>query len=308
MSGALSLRFSTQAQLDIRRITNELADLQAQVASGAVADDLQGFGPASSRLVTSRSLKASTEARAAAIEQLQARFGVQGASLGQVAQSSRLLSQSIREAISANDGRGISLELDLSFSSIVSALNQTWNGQPLFAGERHGNAGPIKVNTLDELLLAATPDDIFDEAARSQTFDLGAGEPVTISAKASDLSQGLFDTLRDLKLLLNASGGTIGQPISPSQQADLLNIVSQLEAHAATFNTEEGRAGQLQKRFEGELVQLQERSNLLVKEIGDQADADLGQVSVRLSSLMVQYEASAKTFAELSRLSLLDYL
>ena len=131
---------------------------------------------------------------------------------------------------------------------------------------------------------------------------------MTISAKASDLSQGLFDTLRDLKLLLNASGGTIGQPISPSQQAELLNIVSQLEAHAATFNTEEGRAGQLQKRFEGELVQLQERSNLLVKEIGDQADADLGQVSVRLSSLMVQYEASAKTFAELSRLSLLDYL
>jgi flagellar hook-associated protein 3 FlgL len=308
MSGALSLRFSTQAQLDIRRITRELADLQAQVASGSAAADLQGFGPASSRLITSRSLKASSDARASAIEQLQARFGVQSAALGQVAQSARLLSQSIREAISAGDGRGITIELDVSFASIVTALNQTWNGQPLFAGERQGNAGPIKITTLDQLLAATTPDDIFNEAARPQTFDLGAGEPVTIAPKASQLSQGLFDTLRELKELLNAAGGSIGQPIDAANTTALLDIVAQLDAHAATFNTEEGRSGQLQKRFETELAQLQERSNLIVKEIGAQADADLGQVSVRLSALMVQYEASAKTFAELSRLSLLDYL
>ena len=42
--------------------------------------------------------------------------------------------------------------------------------------------------------------------------------------------------------------------------------------------------------------------------IGDQADADIAQVSIKISALMVQYEATAKTFADLSRLSLLDYL
>lgn len=307
MSGALTLRFSTQAQLDIRRITRELSELHGQVASGAVADDVQGFGAASSRLLTARSLKSTADARASVIDQVQARFGVQGAALGQVAQASRLLAQSIREAISANDGRGIALELDLSFASVVSALNQTWNGQPLFAGERQG-AGPIKINTLDELIAASGPDDIFDEASRRQTFDLGAGEPVTISAKASELSQGLFDTLSGLKQLLNGAGGTIGQPISATQRAALLNFADQLDAHGTTFNTEEGRAGQLQKRLDAERTQLVHRSNLLVKEIGEQADADLGEVSVRLNSLIVQYEAAAKSFSELSRLSLLDYL
>lgn len=307
MSGALTLRFSTQAQLDIRRITRELTELHGQVASGAIAEDLQGFGAASSRLLTARSLKSTADARASVIDQVQARFGVQGAALGQVAQASRLLAQSIREAISANDGRGIAVELELSFASVVSALNQTWNGQPLFAGERQG-AGPIKINTLDELVAALGPDDIFDEAARRQTFDLGAGEPVTISARASELSQGLFDTLSALKQMLDAAGGSIGQPINAAQRLALLAFADELDAHAATFNTEEGRSGQLQKRFAAERVQLEHRSNLLVKEIGDQADADLGKVSVRLNSLIVQYEAAAKSFSELSRLSLLDYL
>jgi flagellar hook-associated protein 3 FlgL len=307
MSGALSLRFSTQAQLDVRRITRELSELQAKVASGKEAKDLQGFGGASSRLLNAQSIKASADARSSVINQLQARFGVQGAALGQVAEASGLLAQSIREAISSNDGRGIAIELDLTFSSVVSALNETWNGQPLFAGERQG-AGPIKVRTLEELQAASGPDDIFDEAERHQIIDLGSGTPIILSEKASSLSQGIFEVMRQLKDLLDANGGTIGQPIGAAQVAALQSIADTLDSEANNFTNEEGRAGQLQSRFAAERVRLQERSNLLVKEIGDQADADVAEISIQLNALIVQYQAAAKTFAELSNLSLLDYL
>src|SRR5262245_57613325 len=158
MSGVLTLQFTAQTQLDIRRITREMTDMQGQIGSGAAHSDLQGFGGAASRLLNAKSMKANAEARQSVLSQLQARFGVQGAALGQVADASRNLAQSIREAIAANDGRGIGTELDLSFASIVSALNESWNGQPLFAGERQG-AGPVKINTLDDLLAALTPDD-----------------------------------------------------------------------------------------------------------------------------------------------------
>jgi flagellar hook-associated protein 3 FlgL len=277
------------------------------VASGAHATDLQVFGGGSSLLHNAQSLKASADARGSVINQLQARFGVQGAALGQVAEAAALLAQSIREAISANDGRGIATELDLSFSSIVSALNETWNGQPLFAGERQGQ-GPIKISTMAQLQAATGPDDIFNEAQRHQTIDLGAGAPIVLSAKASELSQGLLDTLVDLKNLIDASGGTIGQPISSADRAALQAFADQFDAEANNFTNEEGRAGQLQARFDSERVRLQQRSNLLLKEIGDQADADLAEISVQLSSLLVQYEAAAKTFADLSKLSLLNYL
>lgn len=307
MSGPMTLRFTTQATLDIRRITRELSELQGKVASGREAKDLQGFGGASSRLLNAQSLRANADSRASVINQLQARFGVQGAALGQVAEAAGLLAQSIREAISANDGRGIATELDLSFASIVSALNETWNGQPLFAGERQGQ-GPIKISTLSQLKAATGPDDIFDEAERHQVLDLGAGEPIMLSAKASELSQGLFDTLDDLSTLIDSAGGQIGQPIGAANIAALLQLADRLDAESNKFTNEEGRAGQLQKRFDTERVRLQERSNLLVKEIGEQADADVAMVSVQLSALLVQYEAAAKTFSDLSQLSLLKYL
>jgi flagellar hook-associated protein 3 FlgL len=307
VSGPLTLRFTTQATLDIRRITHELSELQAKVASGREAKDLQGFGGASSRLLNAQTLRAASDSRSSVINQLQARFGVQGAALGQVAEASGLLAQSIREAISSNDGRGIATELDLSFSSVVSALNETWNGQPLFAGERQGQ-GPIRISTLDQLQAAGGPDDIFDEAARHQVIDLGAGDPIVLSAKASELSQGLFSALGDLADLIDAAGGQIGQPISASDIVSLQAIADRFDAEANKFTNEEGRAGQLQKRFDSERVRLQERSNLLFKEIGDQADADIAMVSVQLSALLVQYEAAAKTFSDLSQLSLLKYL
>jgi flagellin-like hook-associated protein FlgL len=307
VSGALTLRFSTQAQLDIRRITRELSELQAKVASGKEAKDLQGFGGASSRLLNAQSLRANADARGSVINQLQARFGVQGAALGQVAEAAGLLAQSIREAISSNDGRGIATELDLSFASVVSALNETWNGQPLFAGERQGQ-GPIKITTLDELQAAGGPSAIFDEAERHQVLDLGAGEPIVLSAKASELSQGLFDTLKDLANLIDSAGGQLGQPIGAANIASLQLLADRLEDQSNTFTNEEGRAGQLQKRFDAERVRLQERSNLLLKEIGDQTDADVAMVSVQLNALLVQYQAAAKTFSDLSQLSLLKYL
>jgi flagellar hook-associated protein 3 FlgL len=305
MSGALTLRFITQSQIDLRRLTNELTDMQRQMSTQVVAHDLQSLGGASSRLLNAKAMMAQADSRNSVLGQLQARFGVQGAALGQVSEAATLLSQSIREAVSANDGRGIATELSLSFDSIVGALNETWNGQPMFAGERQG-AGPVKISTLAELQTAVSTDDMFDEAARHQVVDAGTGAPIVMAAKASELSEELFNAMRDLQFLLGSEG--IGQPITNAQQTALQAIADRLTAEASKFTNEEGRAGQLQKRFEAESVRLTERSDLIKKEIGEQVDADMGEVSMRLSALTLQYEASAKTFAELSKLSLLNYL
>jgi len=309
MSGstALNARFFQRAQMDVRRITGELGNLQAQIASGALANTLQGFGGASSRILSAQSMRAASDAKASVINQLEARFGVQSAALGQVSDAAQGLALTIREAISANDGRGIATELGLSFASIVGALNETWNGQPMFAGERQ-DGPPVRISTLDELTVATTPAQLFDEADRHQIIDLGSGAPIKLAAKASELSSGLFDTLRNMKSMLDGSGGALGQPINAVTTNQLHMFVMELEQHAAAFVTEEGRSGQLQKRFGEERVRLLERSDLITKEIGDQTDADLAQVSIKLNMLMVQYEAAAKSFAELSQLNLLKYL
>lgn len=307
MSTPLSLRFSTQAQLDIRRMTQQLSDLQRQVASGAKSNDLAGFGGGASRLISAQGLMASASARASTVDQLEARFGVQAAALSQVSTASENLAQSVRDAISSNDGRGIAVELNLAFSSTVSALNETWNGQPLFSGERLGGS-PVRINTLEQLLTATTPDALFNEAERHQIIDLGSGTPIKLASKASELSTELFNTLRQLKVIVDAAGGELPAPLSAEQRSQMQTLADSLDVQARTFTNAEGTAGQLQTRFGAERVRLQERSNLLLKEIGEQADVDIGEVSVQISTLLVQYEAAAKTFGDLSKLTLLDYL
>jgi flagellar hook-associated protein 3 FlgL len=307
MSGALTLRFSTQAQMDIRRMTRELSDLQRQVASGVRANDLSGLGDGASRLLNAQSLRANADARGSALGQLEARFGVQASALSQVSASTTNLAQSIREAVSSNDGRGVGVELSIAFSGIVSGLNETWNGQPLFAGERTSGL-PVLATSLGDLVAATTPDQLYDEAARPQTIDLGSGPPIALANKASELSQPLFETLRQLKILVDTAGGELPAPLTGAQRDQLQLLAAQLDSAATTFTNAEGRAGQLEHRFSGERTRLQARSSLLAKEIGDQADADLAMVSVKISSLLVQYEASAKTFSDLSKLSLIDYL
>lgn len=306
-STPLNARFFTRAQGDVRRITSELGNLQAQIASGAKADTLQGFGGASSRILSASSMRAQTDSRASVLNQMEARFGVQGAALGQISNATQALAQTIREAISSNDGRGVSTELELAFNSIVGALNETWNGQPMFAGERQSGS-PVKITSLDQLATTVQPEDLFNEAERSQVIDLGDGAPIKLAAKASELSTDLFNTLRQLKFMLDGAGGTLGSPMTGSNNATLLNIAADLENHSKNFVTEEGRTGQLQKRFEDDRLRLEARSDLLSKEIGDQTDADLAEVSIRLNMLLAQYEASAKTFAELSKLTMLNYI
>ena len=307
MNGALTLRFSTQAAMDIQRMTRELSDLQRQVASGSVANDLRGFGDGAARLINAQSLKANADARAGAVSQLEARFGVQAAALSQVSESATLLAKQIRDALSSNDGGSISVDLDMAFTSAIAGLNENWNGQPLFAGERVGNP-PVKIDSLSQLMAAAGPADIFDEAARQQTIDLGDGQPIALASKASEMAQPLFDTFKQLKTMLNSAGGNLGTPMDPVQRDQLQAIAVALDGEANTFTSAEGRAGQLQKRFTSERTRMQDRSTLLLKEIGDQSDADLAQVSVRISALLAQYQAAAKTFTDLSKLSLLDYL
>ena len=304
---AISLQFSTQAQLDLGRMTQQMTDLNRQVSSLVKSNDLAGFGGGAARLVSAQGLKASADARASTVNQLVARFGVQSAALNQVSTSTQSMAQSINDALSSNDGRGIATDLNLQFSSIVQALNETWNGQPLFSGEKlSGN--PVKITTIDQLQAATSPSDIFDEAARHQVLDLGAGSPISLADKASEMSQPLFNTLRSLADLVSGAGGQLGTPLTDDQRAQLTTLSAQLGAQANSFTAEEGRSGQLQNRFEAEYTRLSNRSDLMTKEIGDQADADIAAVSVQLNTLTVQYQASAKTFADLSKLSLLNYL
>jgi hypothetical protein len=92
-----------------------------------------GFGGGVAQLVNAKGLLAQTDARAAAADQLSARFDVQAAALSRAAQGGQALVQALNDAVSTNGGAAVDVDLSLAFATITSALNERWNGQPLFA-------------------------------------------------------------------------------------------------------------------------------------------------------------------------------
>lgn len=303
----LTLRFNTQAQMDISRITRELTDLQRQVATGYKSNEIAGYGVGASRLLNARGLVEIAESRANSALQLEGRFGVQASALGQAAGSAFNLAQAIRDAISGDDVNALGTELTVAFSSAVSAFNETWNGQPLFAGERL-TGSPVKLTSMADLMAAAGPQDIYNEAEREQIIDLGPGARLAMAEKASALSGDLFNAFKALQAMMNTWGGTLPETLSAGERQDLQQIAQNLDGARDLLTGAEGRAGQLEKRITQERVRLTDRSTLLQKEVGDQAGADIGELTIQINTLLVQYEATAKTFADISDLSLVDYL
>ncbi len=302
-----TLRFNTQAQLDVARITRDLTDLQRQVASGYKSNELAGYGVGAARLLNTQGLLQLTDSRANAAAQFESRFGVQAVALGQGATAAFDLAQSIRDAISSDSVDALSTELTVAFSSIVSSLNETWNGQPLFAGERL-TGSPVIIQSLEELIAATGPDDIFEEAERPQVLELGPGAQIALADKASELATDLFETLRQFKLLIDSWGPSPPDSINAALRTQLQDFAQQLDTARETLTRAESRAGQLEKRITDERTRLTNRSNLLLKEVGEQTDADAAQLSIQINTLLVQYEATAKTFADISQLSLANYL
>lgn len=298
--------FNDQSRTDFARLQRQLLDLQRQVGSGAKADDLKGYGDASARILSARGMIAQTDAHNAAAQTLSSRLDMVDKSLNQTADAAEEMRLSVLNAIANNDGRFLADMLNTQFAAARSALNVTFEGETLFGGERIDGT-PINAANVDELAAAAATSDIFDESDRVRTMDIGSGS-MQIADKASTIGADLFDAMRELKLLLDANGGTLPKPLTDAQNDALEALAADFGAARQTVLLAQGRNGQLQEHVEKETERLTAQSDTLAKVVSDVADADPAEVAMRLAAAQVQYQAVAAVYSQLSSLSLLDYL
>jgi flagellar hook-associated protein 3 FlgL len=296
---------ATQARNDLARLTNDLYGLQRQTASGFLADDLKGYGDNAGRIISARGVVAQTEARKAAAERLQVRLDTQDLALSKAAGAAAQLKKDVVLALSQTDGRFLADQLKTAFGQVVDALNQSEDGQALFAGER-ATGTAVRVTSLDDLAGALTDDQLFNESVRSATVDLGTGAPLTVADKASTISRDMFDAMRNLYAEMQA--GAFGTPLTITQELALRNAVGALDAAHGAIVEAQGRNGDVNNRLDREIARLSSQSTLVTKHISDVADADLAEVAMKLSASQTQYQAIAKVFSDIRELTLLNFL
>lgn len=293
------------ARTDLARINTTLYDLQRQTASGNLAADLKGYGAESGRIITARAAMAQAQARVDAANRLAARLDIQDTALGRVADAAATLKQSMMDALASDNGTYIAEQVKLAFNQITDAMNTTYEGVPLFAGDRRGDAA-IQIDDIGELAGALTQSTLFAESVRTSSVDFGAGSPIEVAEKASTISRSLYSVLREVNSFLNASA--VGAPMTADQRATLTGLVSNLDGAHKTVVDAQGRNGDRQAQLERTATRLSNHADLLNKHLGEVAESDLAEVAMRLSAAQTQYQAAASVFAQIKDLSLVNFL
>jgi flagellin-like hook-associated protein FlgL len=302
-----TLRFATQAQADISRISGEMAELQRQTASGKSVDELRDLGDGSTRLISTAGFIRMDQKRVSLSKEIEARMQVQATAMAQASSTVTELVRTIREGALNKDGGNLKTALEFAFANLSSSMNETLNGVPVFGGERVGDP-PIKIDTLEQLKNVTSKADLYDEAIRKPRVDLGAGIKFDVSETASEISWTTFQSLRDLKNFLDATPEALGTQISDESAAKLIAYAKSIETATNDIRNAESRNGFKLERVKAARTQLENRVLTMTTELSTQSETDLAAVATRLSALETQYQATGQTFATISGLSLLEFL
>jgi flagellar hook-associated protein 3 FlgL len=295
------------ARRDIGSITKTMFDLQRQTATGYKATDLKGFGEDNRQILSARGEIQRLEARGSAAARAETRLGVQEFALDQAAEGMKQLRDATLRAITQDDGRFVQIDLESAFRLVQSGLNQTYGGQYLFSGER-SDEPPVRVGSLKELVDLPTDLDIFTKSPRDAVMDIGDGAPMPVADQAADFANLAMVSIREMARALRSEGGSFSQPLTVDQKSRLSRMVELVDKSFSEFSAAQGRNGALQKRVENERIRLGERVDFLEAEIGKAADANLAEVAMRIAAAQTQYQAAGRVFAQLSELSILNFL
>ena len=296
---------ANHARTDVARINSQLYDLQRQTGSGFLANDLRGYGDNAGRIISARSLIDQTEARKAAAQRLQMRLDVQDTALEKAASTADQLKQDVMEAITGDNGTFLAERLRTAFGQMLGAMNQTYEGVPLFSGERRG-VSTMRIAALEDLPAAITDAQLYNESEREMTVDIGIGAPFRVAEKASDISSEMFSAMRDLYNALQ--GGGYGDPLTGAERNQLTDIAQSLEVARGALVDAQGRNGDANSRLDREVERFTALGSMVENHMSQMAEADYAELSMQLAATQSQYQAIAKVFSDIRNLTLVNFL
>jgi len=299
--------FVEQARSGLGRIQQDLLDTQRQISSGQRVENLRDANIGAAPIISARTMMAQAQAQSDALQALAPRLEAQDLALGNTGAIGRGLRDEILKMITLGDASPLADKLQTAFTSASTEVNATWNGAYVFGGERTDQA-PMTATSLTALAAAPSGQAAFAESQRTQTIDFGDGFKAQAADHAVDFAGPLFDAFRDLKTLLDANGGALPKPLGAADKTALQAAIAKIDISTAAIGQAQARNGDLQNRVETESAAATKRVDALTKSVGDQVDADLAALSVRLSALQVQYQASATTFSRLKDMNLMNFL
>ena len=284
----------------IARTQSKLAVTQMQLSTGVKAQNFAALGTEAVRNVSARSLLANQEAYGKVANRLGTTLAIYDANISGVESVAADLRLGMMNAIGTGKGAGLQEAIEAAFDQFRSSLNASQDGMSLFGGAQ--TDAPFKPKTLADTsgldpAQAFANDDVRASARVADNLD------VTFGITASEIGTDMLAAFRTL-----AEAGDIGETPTAAQLETLRTVLGQVDTALSGVRAVNAGNGRRQAQVETLATRADERTLVLSDIISRNEDADLGQVAIDLAQQKAMLQASYSVFAQLSELSLVNFL
>lgn len=278
---------------------------QVRIATGDQFQRFSEFGADTLSLLSAESIVERSGAFVDASQIAQSRQELIGGSLSEVASSLEDIRAGITRALATGASELLSPEVATETQRIISSLNIEFGGVFLFGGV-NGAERPVDITSLSDLNRDGDLNDIFNEGART-SFAIEEGVILDGGPIASEVATPIFEILQEFENAPETLGRFEG--ILTDEQSRFVTDLSQ--RLATVIDGVFGLIGEnaiAQNAAAEAVARNQQRSDFAEIVAADIENADIAAAIARLNQDQLAIEASAQTLAQVSQLSLLNFI
>jgi len=291
------------ALMDLMKAQKTLMDAQKQLTTGKIATDLKGVGHQAETLSATRAALQRADAYEEAAVRTEARLESQDIAMGQMADAI----SDLRLAVTSKDGDYTMHQVKEAFYKVANSLNTQHAGTYIFGGTRTDTA-PVTTNDINDLIPMGSASESFVNNDRRPQVQLDQNLKVDTGMLASDVGGEVFDSFKRIADFDAGVNGPFDRPLSPAQETFLNGEIQNVITALDNMYVKIGENGAAQSNVETIKNSQADRQVFLQQMLSDLEDVDMAEAATRFQAAETALQVSAKTFASLSQVSLLQYL
>lgn len=279
---------------------------QEKLNTGKNARDFRGLASEATTLMNTKAFKSRVDTFKSVIQTVQGKVEANDVQLTGIMNMAREFRQNILEVIAQNEALSFESTLSNTFSFIADSLNTEVGGVFIFGGSKT-DVPPVNDTSLAGLTAAVAAGDLFDNDQQYQKARVTENVTMDYSLLADEIGIDLFTSLKNIADY-HFGGPGIDGPLSVADAAFLTAELATLDAAIDSAQSVQTRNGLRFERLQIIGEQHEDTSLFLTTFISDIEDTNVAEAITNLNMDKVALEASIRTLALVSDLSLMDFL
>ncbi len=297
-----------QAMLaELTRTQRSLYEAQTQVSTGKRINEFSDAPADLGALMAARAADSRAADFLASAKAIRTRLDLQDTHIDELSSIAADLKQTILDAVGNGGGAALTAEMQGVFDRMASILNTQIDGKYIYGGTRQ-DVPPVTASSLADLMALPATADAFQNNVVAQSGRVDNSQIIAFGQLASELGGPAFEALRQIMAFNAGPDGPFGHDLSEAQSSFLSSMVPQLTAVHSGINEKLAANGVAYRAASDAVERHGDMQSTLAAMISDIEDVDMAEAITRLNNAQIALQASAKTFATVQGLSLLDYL